>query len=141
MLRLLAILGILLCMLTLTMCKKSGATYEEKQAALKVAEDNAKKDPDVGPSIISMNEAHGKLVVVIKEGVHPMKQAHFIQYITQDWFNAFPEGKKPTKNDMIQLWLYENNTDKEEVGFEQLWIDEYGKQGMNYHHYKTQNVM
>lgn len=122
-------------------CAKSGATKEEKAAALAAAMELAKNDPDVSPSIISLKEAHGKMIVIIKPGVHPQKQSAYIQAVGLKWFNTYPEGKKPTKNDMIQVWLYETDESKDDLGMIQMWADQYGKMNQNFHHYKTQPVM
>jgi len=122
-------------------CAKSGATAEEKKAALQVAMDTAKSDEAVGPNIIEMREAHGKMVVIIKPGVHPQSQSDFIQKVGVAWFQAYPEGKKPTKNDMVQVWLYETDESKDDLGMVQLWTDQYGEMQMNFHHYKTQPIL
>lgn len=118
-------------------CQKSGATKEQKEAALAVAMETARNFPDVGDKIISLESAHGKMTIVIQEGIHPQRQREFIEKVTMDWFYAYPDDKRPTVNDMVQVWLYETDTSKDELGFMKMYNDNYGKPVPDIHHYKT----
>lgn len=142
MLRLLCLCCALLLMtISWTACAKSGTTREEKAAAQAVAEEVARTFPGVGDQIIDLTVSHGKMEIIIKEGVHPAKQAEFLQKIAMDWYAAYPEGKKPTVNDMVQVWLYVNDKNLDEVGFMKCYADQYGNLKPDFHHYKTQQAM
>lgn len=141
MVRLLLLFTCLVLSLAFSACEKSGTTRDEKMAALEVAKKTANEFPDVGPAIISLEESHSKMEIVIKAGLHPQKQAEFLQTVTMAWYDAYPEGKKPTVNDMLQVWLFETDKSKDDIGFMKIYNDQHGKMKADFHHYKTQQSM
>lgn len=141
MLRLLGLVSSCLLILVLFGCAKSGTTAEEKKVALDKAMQIARDYEGVGDAIIDMTASHGKMEIVIKDGIHPQKQADFLQKVAIEWYNAYPEDKKPTVNDMVQVWLYVTDKSQDEVGFMKCYANSTGQLQPDFHHYKTQQSM
>ena len=143
MLRVMSLMVVILAMnLSLVACETGGASADEKEAALQTAMDTANTYEKVGENIIEIKHYRGKLRIVIEEGVHPIQQREFMQDVAMKWYEAYPEDKKPKKAEMLEVWIWEvEEATGEEVGFMQVWSDQYDQIKVEEHHYQTQNVM